>query len=135
GWRAGALAIVGCALGALLASPSAQAQTCVGDCNADGQVLINELIIGVNIALDSQPVSACPSFDANNNGQVAINELILGVNNALNGCPVVPTATATEEVDTPTSTPTLPAGTATGTITNTIPVQVSTATATATTGA
>src|SRR6187399_382895 len=73
GWRAGALAVVGCALGALLASPSAQAQTCVGDCNEDGQVLINELIIGVNIALDSQPVSACPSFDANNNGQVAIN--------------------------------------------------------------
>ena len=61
GWRAGALAVVGCALGALLASPSAQAQTCVGDCNEDGQVLINELIIGVNIALDSQPVSACPS--------------------------------------------------------------------------
>ena len=53
GWRAGALAVVGCALGALLASPSAQAQTCVGDCNEDGQVLINELIIGVNIALDS----------------------------------------------------------------------------------
>ena len=102
GWRAGALAVVGCALGALLASPPAQAQTCVGDCNGDGMVAINELIIGVNIALGSQPVSACPSFDVNNNGQVAINELILAVNNALNSCPRIPTATATEEGDTPT---------------------------------
>ena len=66
----------GCALGALLASPPAQAQSCVGDCNDDGMVAINELIIGVNIALDSQPVSACPSFDVNDDGMVTINELI-----------------------------------------------------------
>ena len=49
-------------------------------------VTINELITGVNIALGSQPPSACPIFDANSNGQVEINELIAGVNNALNGC-------------------------------------------------
>jgi hypothetical protein len=61
--------------------------TCVGDCNGDGMVAINELITGVNIALGSSPVSACPSFDVNGDGSVAINELIGGVNNALNGCP------------------------------------------------
>ena len=122
GWRAGALAVVGCALGALLASPPAQAQSCVGDCNGDGMVAINELIIGVNIALDSQPVSACPSFDVSDDGMVTINELILGVNNALNGCPA--TATPTEEGDTPT--PTLPAGTATATAT--LPAGTATAT-------
>jgi hypothetical protein len=133
GWRAGALAVVGCALGALLASPPAQAQTCVGDCNGDGVVLVNEIITGVNIALDAAPISACPSFDVNGDGKVTINELIVAVNNALNGCPVVPTFTATE-IDTPTSTPTLPAGTATATITNTIPIVINTATATATTG-
>ncbi len=66
------------------------AGTCVGDCNGNGTVAINELITGVNIALGNAPVSACPSFDANNNGQVGINELIQGVNNALNGCPVEP---------------------------------------------
>ncbi len=59
---------------------------CVGDCNGDGMVLINELIIGVNIALNSQPVTACPAFDANHDGQVLINELIQGVNHALTGC-------------------------------------------------
>ncbi len=132
GWRAGALVVVGCAFGAVLASPPAQAQTCVGDCNGDGMVAINELIIGVNIALGSAPVTACPSFDVNGDGMVTINELILGVNNALNGCPA--TATPTEPLDTPTSTPTLPAGTATATITNTIPIVISTATVTDTPG-
>jgi hypothetical protein len=61
--------------------------SCVGDCNGDGMVLINELVLGVNIALGSTPVSACPAFDANGNGMVLINELISGVNNALAGLP------------------------------------------------
>ena len=61
--------------------------TCVGDCNGDGEVTVNELIVGVNIALGSQPASACPAFDVNGDGMVTIPELIQGVNNALEGCP------------------------------------------------
>ncbi len=61
-------------------------QACVGDCNRDGEVAINELITGVNIALGNNDVSSCPEFDANSDGEVTINELISGVNNALNGC-------------------------------------------------
>lgn len=60
---------------------------CVGDCNGDGMVAINELILGVNIAQGSTPLSECPSFDADGSGTVGINELITAVNNALNGCP------------------------------------------------
>ena len=60
---------------------------CEGDCNGDNMVAINELIIGVNIALGNAPVGDCPSFDQNDSGQVEINELIGAVNNALNGCP------------------------------------------------
>ncbi|MBX3025798.1 Ig-like domain-containing protein [bacterium] len=59
---------------------------CVGDCNGDGMVSIDELIRGVNIALGSQPVAACPSFDANGSGTVDIAELITAVNAALAGC-------------------------------------------------
>ena len=59
---------------------------CVGDCDGNGTVAINELITGVNIALGSQPVTVCPAFDADDSGSVAINELITGVNNALAGC-------------------------------------------------
>src|SRR5262245_30361513 len=73
-------------LGILLVGAKTLAQTCVGDCNGDGMVAINELIIGVNIAQGSAPLSSCPSFDADGDGMVGINELITAVNNALNGC-------------------------------------------------
>lgn len=63
------------------------ATPCVGDCDGNGTVAINELIRGVNIALGNADVSTCLAMDANGNGTVAINELIQGVNNALNGCP------------------------------------------------
>jgi hypothetical protein len=59
---------------------------CAGDCNGDDAVAINELITGVNIALGSSPVSACPSFDSSGDGTVAINELIAAVTRALSGC-------------------------------------------------
>jgi len=62
------------------------APACVGDCNGDGIVAINELVTGVNIALGTLAVSSCPAFDADGNGSVAINELVSGVNNALDGC-------------------------------------------------
>jgi len=59
---------------------------CVGDCDGNGMVTINDLILGVNIALGFQPVSACPAFDPDGGGTVTVDELIQGVNNALNGC-------------------------------------------------
>ncbi len=60
--------------------------SCVGDCNNSHDVMINELIIGVNIALDSAHPSTCVPFqDAQ--GMVTIAQLIRGVNNALDGCP------------------------------------------------
>jgi hypothetical protein len=59
---------------------------CVGDCSQDGTVAINELVIGVNIALGNAQVGSCPSFDTNGDQSVAVNELIGGVNALLNGC-------------------------------------------------
>jgi hypothetical protein len=113
----------------------AEAQ-CAGDCNHDNRVAINELIIGVNIASGSQPVSVCASFDRNGSNAVEINELVGAVNNALSGCPppgdtATPTATATEPspIDTPTTQPS-----ASATPTATGPGDTPTPTATATTG-
>lgn len=73
---------------------AAQAQ-CVGDCNTDGEVTINELILGVNIALGSAPLTDCAVFDADASGDVTVNELIAAVNNALNGCSPTGTPTPT----------------------------------------
>ena len=98
--RRGALTLAAGALYLLAAAP-VHAQ-CVGDCDGDGMVSISNLILGVNIALDSQPVSACEAF-ANAEHQVTISQLIQGVNNALAGCPATPTATM-PGVSTPTNT-------------------------------
>jgi len=60
---------------------------CSGDCNDDGQVTVNELIIGVNIALEAADVSSCEAFDLNHDGLVTVDEIIPAVTAALNGCP------------------------------------------------
>jgi hypothetical protein len=73
-----------CAVAQLSARPS-DAQSCLGDCNGGGTVAINELVLGVNIALGLAARSACAAFDPNNNG-VSIDELVRGVSNALLGC-------------------------------------------------
>lgn len=59
---------------------------CVGDCDENGAVAVNELITGVNIALARAAVETCASLDTDADGLVAINEIIGAVNNALRGC-------------------------------------------------
>lgn len=61
--------------------------SCTGDCNGDGQVAVNELIVGVNIALGNQAVGACPALDTDGDGMVVVSELVRAVGFALNGCP------------------------------------------------
>jgi hypothetical protein len=60
---------------------------CPGDCEDSGQVAIDELIRGVNIALGSLELSACAAMDSDADGAVTIAELIAAVNAALSGCP------------------------------------------------
>jgi len=59
---------------------------CIGDCNADDGVTINELITMVNIALGTANVTACTAGDANGDGAITISEIIIAVNRALTGC-------------------------------------------------
>jgi hypothetical protein len=75
----------------VVATPVA-AQSCPGDCTGDGEVRIEEMIVGVRIALDDAAIDTCPAFDANGDGSVGIDELIRGVTSILNGCPATPTA-------------------------------------------
>lgn len=62
------------------------ATLCVGDCDGDGQVTVDEIILGVNIALGEADISACPAFDVDGSGEVTVDELVQAVDNALNGC-------------------------------------------------
>jgi len=70
---------------------------CVGDCDANGTVTIDDLVVMVNVALGAGQISSCAAGDQNADGQITIDEIIAAVDNAQNGCPV-PTPT-------PTSTP------------------------------
>ncbi len=55
----------------------------LGDCNDDGVVTVDELILAVNIALGLAPVSSCQILDWNDNGAVGIDELVQAVRNSL----------------------------------------------------
>ena len=57
-----------------------------GDCTNDGAVGVDELILGVNIALGNADLSGCFAFDGNGGGTVDINELVSAVNAALKSC-------------------------------------------------
>ena len=75
-----------------LAVPNrAGAVRCPGDCNNDGEVTIEELVLGVNIALAQRGATACPALDVDGNESVTVDELVRAVRSALEGCtlPVV----------------------------------------------
>lgn len=94
-WRAAALTVASLMVGTLASAP-ADAQ-CVGDCDADGRVRIENLITGVNIALELVPVSACPAFQ-NSEGAVDVAQLVKAVNAALDGCLGTQTCTLRQDV-------------------------------------
>jgi hypothetical protein len=61
--------------------------SCVGDCDGNRLVQIQELILAVRIAVGDLPLQSCKEIDANLDGTVTVNELITAVNHALSGCP------------------------------------------------
>ena len=56
-----------------------------GDCSGTGTVTIDELILGVNIALGIRPITDCPAFETDAAGGVSVSQLVAAVNVALNG--------------------------------------------------
>jgi hypothetical protein len=67
------------------AAPAA-AQTCNGDCNDDRSVAVDEIILGVRIALGDAPLGDCQAMDADGDGAVTVNDLLAAVTHALQGC-------------------------------------------------
>ena len=59
---------------------------CPGDCNGDGEVTIDELVMMVNIALGTRPLSDCAAGDSTRDGEITIDEIIRAVTRALSGC-------------------------------------------------
>jgi hypothetical protein len=66
-------------------TPTPTPGPCVGDCNNDGRVTVDEILTFVNIALGTAEPSAC--VDGIPSGsQVDIALILQAVNHALNGC-------------------------------------------------
>jgi hypothetical protein len=60
--------------------------TCLGDCDGDGAVSLDELITGVNIALGNTPLAFCGAFDPSFDGAVTIDDLTVAVDHGIAGC-------------------------------------------------
>ncbi|MFI5396905.1 MAG: choice-of-anchor Q domain-containing protein [Candidatus Binatia bacterium] len=76
-----------CSIGAYeYNSVPASPTTCFGDCNGDGQVTVDEILMMTNIALGNANVSTCLAGTANHDGQITVDEILTAVDNALNGC-------------------------------------------------
>ena len=59
---------------------------CEGDCDGDGIVTVNELLRGVNIALEEAAPASCAAADRYRDGAVSIDELVVARSNVLFGC-------------------------------------------------
>src|SRR5262245_21628478 len=81
--RAGA--VLAAAATFLFFATRAPAAECVGDCDRNGVVGVNELVMMVNIALGNMDLSQC-AVDTNGDGHLTVNELVSGTCSALLGC-------------------------------------------------
>jgi hypothetical protein len=59
---------------------------CLGDCDGNGQVSVDELVEGVAIALERAQPAQCRALDRNADGMVTIDEVLAAVDNGLRGC-------------------------------------------------
>ncbi len=73
--------------GAITVDETPPPPACAGDCDASGDVSINELLVGVNILINGAALDLCPAMDTNGDGSITVNELVQAVNVALGTCP------------------------------------------------
>jgi hypothetical protein len=78
-WPGATLAVVG-------SGEETPAARCLGDCDGNGQVSVDELVQGVAIALETAQPAQCRALDRNADGMVTIDEVLAAVDNGLRGC-------------------------------------------------
>jgi hypothetical protein len=75
---------------------------CAGDCDGDGTVTVDEIVLIVNVILGDVPLASCPIYTEFPD----VEDVVLAIDAALGGCPpgATPTPSATE-TPFPTLTP------------------------------
>lgn len=61
--------------------------TCPGDCDLSDEVTVEELLVGVSIALGTTRIEACVPADVDSDGVVAVSDLVSMLSIVLDGCP------------------------------------------------
>ena len=74
-----------CLLVAPRTSAADQQSCCVGDCNLDGVVTVDEVLAATNGSLDSD-LLLCPAADRDTNFIITVDEVLTAVDDALNDC-------------------------------------------------
>lgn len=59
---------------------------CKGDCDGNGEITIDELLVGVHRVLGTNTFFRCPAFDSEEEAPFQIDDLVSAVNNAVIGC-------------------------------------------------
>ena len=73
-------------LALVLLASAAPVFACTGDCDADGRVLVDEIVLGVNLALGTEATASCYAYDRNFDDAVTVDEILSAVSSALEGC-------------------------------------------------
>lgn len=60
---------------------------CGGDCNEDGAITVDEILLIIQIGLGEATLGVCESADRSEDGQITVDEIIMAVDIALDGCP------------------------------------------------
>jgi len=67
-------------------TPTATAIPCVGDCDGDGEVTVDEVVRAVTLALGGEVEGGCAAVDRNRDGEVTVDEVLAAVDRVLAGC-------------------------------------------------
>jgi hypothetical protein len=75
------------AISLLLFTASRGMAVCGGGCSAGDEVTVEEIVLGIGIALGTGSAASCNAIDSNKNSRVTIHEILTAVNNVFSGCP------------------------------------------------
>ncbi|MBI3783753.1 MAG: hypothetical protein HY270_10140 [Deltaproteobacteria bacterium] len=59
---------------------------CIGDCDGNGEVTVDNLLLMVNISLGNIALDQCLAGDADGDGEITVDEIISAVNVSLTSC-------------------------------------------------
>ena len=85
-------------------TPTTVPAACTGDCDQDGRVTVDEILVGIELFLSTERVVPCGAYPVGESGNIEIAQLVTAVHHALMGC-----AVREQSTPTPNACPTRPA--------------------------